>query len=333
MSDELGASRSGPRRTISVELFHAYGLWSSDFEQIAESAGTRGQGSDTAVKEAVRQVASRSARLSVDWLGWFLEQSPYQATTCILLDDYFRMPGVALDRLDPRLVASILDEEFTNAGMPVDFIVSEAGLVAGVRSLLDLIVPAPELGAGSLGWEPNPENADQSLWLSNLEAAAPVNRRQRSARMTNPSDVDQASEARIDLGRLDSSRQHALRLEVEVATSANGDRGQRPFSCALLATWWQLLRLGIGGDLAQSEEFRGALLVRNGDKPFRADSTLSLLPTDVLEVEAAVRLIIQHIASAPREWLGVVNAQVDTFADEVLRRIAYMFVDDESSSF
>ena len=316
-----------PLRSASVELFHMYGIWTADVARHAAQARDRGDDPEGAVVDDVRGIAKRCARLSAAWLGPYLERLGTRASTCILIDDYFRVQNELLDGLKWTTVAAEVVSAYQAEGIEVDFVASEAGIAASVSELLDRLVPTPDPGAGSVAGAGTEAKGAGSLWINNLEPKPPSAPSAWAARSSGGAPPP----ARVSSAALSVTRQHSLRVDVEVARRAEPANGRdQPYSCPLLAAWWQLLRLGVVGDVGADKEFAHAIArFSDRDRSFRADASLSLLPATVLDVEAAVRLILQHVVRPPVGWDGAVHdGDAVGFHDSVLRRIAYVFVDD-----
>jgi hypothetical protein len=104
------------------------------------------------------------------------------------------------------------------------------------------------------------------------------------------------------------ARNHSVFVDVELWDEK---AGKRTWSCAYLAAVWQLLRLGLLRDSGASvlrpstwtggfpdawEELPPITQLNPAAMPFSAYRTFSVLPSRFLQVEHAVRIILEQVA-------------------------------------
>jgi hypothetical protein len=141
--------------------------------------------------------------------------------------------------------------------------------------------------------------------------------------------------------RENTARQHSIFVDVELWSEPPG--GRRLWSCAFLASVWQLLRLGLlrydgaavatpvtwEGDLpADWEEVPPILQLNPAARPFSAYRTMSVLDPRFLPVEGAVRTILDQVAvddEVLRQIADRGSAESIELPPAVVDRIAYVF--------
>ncbi|MGW0964927.1 SCO2522 family protein [Streptomyces sp. NPDC002516] len=275
-------TESVPYAHLSLELGHLY------MEDFAEGADRLRRHFATARPwaDAVRE--STAARLA---------NGRARISTCFLIDDYFSRLSTP-DRLIPPLLDAAAD-----AGLTIDYLARESGcaVTAGTgraelrlaESVLHRLVESPP--PGSSGFRPP---VSRTGWLSNGRRA-PAQRTSAaldSARATwqPPSET--------------TARGHSVFLDVELWS---GTEEERTWSCAFLASVWQLVRLGLlrdngsavltptpweGGDFpAEWDELPAVVRLNPQAEPFTAYSTCSVLPARFLAVEHAVRVVLEQV--------------------------------------
>jgi hypothetical protein len=141
--------------------------------------------------------------------------------------------------------------------------------------------------------------------------------------------------------RQNAARRHSVFVDVELWDV--DARGHRIWSCAMLASVWQVLRLGLlrdhGRTVAQPVDVPSewpdswadlppVVRLQQDAAPFAAYTTVSLLSPRFLLVEAAVRTVLSQFVPESR----VVQATIQRAArerveltDEVVDRIRYVF--------
>lgn len=230
---------------------------------------------------------------------------------CMLLDDYHQPLHMTGDE-----VRELVDIAGSKASLQVDYVVSEAALATTVRALTDRLVPMPYPGAGS-------EQGDAAVgrYLSSVNGSRLEGREGGTPDWFLPVDagaLEEPTEVKAPglSGRVHRG-QHDVDLMVELWSSETSNRANK-YSCAVLAAWWQLVRLGY---LRAGEEPRSPdeTITLNSLVPFFARRTLSILDPSYIEIEHAVRAILDNfLPSASPEWRGL-----PTFSPE---NIAYAFL-------
>ncbi|WP_432983573.1 SCO2522 family protein [Dactylosporangium sp. CA-233914] len=292
---------------VSIELGHLY------FEDF--------QGDPARLPQYFREIrpwaeAARTALLSE------LGDRRARISTCFLMDDYFGPTPSPRDVLPPVLEAA------ERAGLTIDYLARESGCAEADG------VPLAELVHERIVADPPPETngsrppAKESGWLSNGQrggaSAARAGAAMASLRQWEPPVENGAA-------------RHSVFIDVEL-------RGRGKWSCAYLASVWQLLRLGVlrhnGAAVAQPREWDGPLpedwaqlppVMRLSPRaqPFSAYRTVSVLGERFLPTEHAVRTILGQILVDPQ-----VNAAILDRADaeglrlpiQVVDRLRYLFV-------
>ncbi|WP_024936728.1 hypothetical protein [Actinomadura welshii] len=196
-----------------------------------------------------------------------LDSDPNDApvSTCLLIDDY------AADPKPPKYVLPNIVEATEKAGLQLDYIVRESGLVELGGALIEL-------------------------------GRAFVDR-------TAPRPLPRYLAVR------ESSYRHSISTQVELWNDTQ-------LACALLASVWQLVRLGavdaglgepaLWEDLTLSRRWRNVpAVIRMSPEapPLVADRTISVLPSKLLMVEHAVMTILGHIAPEQRDRIDYIFTQ------------------------
>lgn len=303
-------TRALPLSHLSLELGHLY------MEDVA--AGS----------ERLRAIFAdvvpwaRAARTAVE-----SQSARPRVSTCFLVDDYFS-DLIGPDQVVPEIIAAAKD-----AGVPIDYLVREAGCAwtagpAGELSpaelLMSRLVEEPE--PGTTGWRPS---AAQSGWLSN------------GRRSPGPAEDRAAMDVRHWAPPLqNAARRHSIFVDVQLWD----DQGsRRTWSCPLLAATWQTLRLGLlrhkGQPVVEAAEpppewprtwSQLPTIVRLEPKaaPFAAYASTSILSSRFLPIELAVRTILGQVRTDPevaeqiRERSQAEDLQLPA---EPLDRIRYVF--------
>lgn len=241
-------------------------------------------------------------------------------STVVMIDDYFER-----DRDAVAAKRQMIKDACAAAGIEPDWFASEAAAAASVEDFLPALMLPPEHGDGSA----HPPRRSRSTWLSNGQPP----RLARDPAGDDPAlDLLAVPGAKRGAGGTSPGRapsrvvpaNHSIHLDVELQRDTSGAaRGDVLYSCPLLAAWWQLLRLGVASPA------RGLLeRCHKGAAPFPAERTLTLLHPRLIEVEHAVRVILEHVVP-PEPWRRNMrthgNAPVGL---DYLDRIAYCFVPD-----
>jgi hypothetical protein len=247
-----------------------------------------------------------------------------RVSTCFLIDDYFNRFG------RPNEVISVLIKTAAQHGLTIDYIAREAGCVQADG------IPLAKLVEDRLVPDPPPNTTGrpavaESGWLSN-------------GQRTPGRDVAPAMTAAIPWSppSQNGASPHSIFLDVELWSTV---RGRRLWSCAFLASVWQLLRMGLlrhngapvvqprplGHDLPDDWDRLPAIMqVTPGATPFSAYRTMSVLQAQFLHVEiAAVRTILSQVCIDPIVTEQVVKRSLGEgiqVPDEVIERIGYVFM-------
>ncbi|WP_241755806.1 SCO2522 family protein [Actinomadura sp. RB99] len=245
-------------------------------------------------------------------------------STCFLIDDYFTRFG------EPAEVIGDLTAAAADCDLRIDYLARESGCaVAGEVPLAEIVerrlVPAPPPGTD--GSRPPLHEVG---WLCNGERSTAAS-------------ADEAMRRPAPWGppRENTARQHSIFVDVELWSEPPG--GRRLWSCAFLASVWQLLRLGLlrydgaavatpvtwEGDLpADWEEVPPILQLNPAARPFSAYRTMSVLDPRFLPVEGAVRTILDQVAvddEVLRQIADRGSAESIELPPAVVDRIAYVF--------
>jgi hypothetical protein len=300
-----------PLSHVSIELGH---LYMEDFE--------RGRDYMRAQFERVRPWA--------DVAKLVLPRAKPRVSMCFLVDDYFaRFSSPA--KVVPDLLAAARD-----VGVTIDYLARESGCAeaGGVR--------LPELVQGRLVADPAPSTngtrppVTETGWLCNGQR----------------SPVSEPTEALRKLARWQApvengARNHSIFVDVELW---DGDRDQR-WSCAFLASVWQLLRLGLlrykGRSVVAPEEWTEKsadgeakfpddwdllppiVKLNPTADPFSAYQTVSILSSKFLPVEVAVRTILAQVTVDPAAESQVLERSKRegmALPCELVERVSYVFL-------
>lgn len=218
---------------------------------------------------------------------------PARVSTCFLIDDYFTRFA------SPATVLPDVISAARACGIEIDYIARESGCAEANG------VPVAALVAGRLTALPAPGTngshppALEVGWLCNGQRSPAGGGREAMRRMSWAPPVE--------IG----ATNHSVFVDVELWSEKDG---RRTWSCAYLAAVWQLLRLGILRDeganvvrpTTMSEGFPDdwddlppIVRVNPDAAPFCAYRTLSVLPGRYLQVEHAVRIILEQVAPLP----------------------------------
>jgi len=281
---------------ISVEFAHLY-LANVDTEQAALAA----------------QLASR-------WLKPVIgsyEHAGLTVSTVVMVDDYFAPEGTEVEEK-----VAILEDACVKADMRIDHFVYESACAESIDRMNVHLHQEPRLGDGSSS--PAPGNVG-SAWLSNSDP--PRSQARDSAavgRLARP--VPSAAQAARAATRSPARGHHSIHLDVQLFTASNG-HGDRLWACPALSAWWQLIRLGMLRDDPQGRpQAPPRTRSKDGAPPLAARRTLTLLDPRFLEIEHAVRAILERL-SLPEAWRRYLReGPRPPDVHEHLNRIAYMFV-------
>jgi hypothetical protein len=252
-------------------------------------------------KRKARLAARAAARWAMPVVNAY-ERAGLQVSTTILLDDYFARPGT-----DVAGKFALLSDACKEYDVRVDYLVLESEVARSVELLY------ARLGLGRRRTTPDYSSV-APWWLEDTDPAEAISllARHDSERPTAPEQLPR------DL--------HSVGLCLELFRDEAGSSSRR-WSCAMLAAWWQLIRLGLLIDpqskVAVAPPHTES---RAGASAFPARRTLTLLEPRFLAVEHAVRSILLS-TSLPDEWrTRIRKGDSDDQPADLLTRIAYIFV-------
>ncbi|MGW4500328.1 SCO2522 family protein [Micromonospora sp. NPDC004336] len=245
-------------------------------------------------------------------------------STCFLVDDYFHRFGT------PREVIPQVQSAAAEHGLTVDYVARESSFarhdgVELAQLVVDtLVVEPPRHTTGSR------PPLSESGWLSNGQRSpghvdAPA--------MTLPRPWSPPLQS--------GDPQHSIFVDIELwSDGANA----RVWACALLASVWQLTRLGVlrhrGETIRQPCQLTGELptdwdelpaivQLNPAAAPFCAYRTLTLMDTQYLPVELAVRTILGQVAVPPEVAQQVAKragGEGLRLPTELVDRLSYVFI-------
>jgi len=215
-----------------------------------------------------------------------------RVSTCFLIDDYFTRFAT------PAEVLPAVVEAARASDLEIDYVARESGCVTANG------VPIAELVTGRIATLPEPGTngsrppALEVGWLSNGQRSPRHDGREAMLRSVWAPPVE--------IGAVN----HSVFVDVELWSEKDG---RRTWSCAYLAAVWQLLRLGIprnaGASVVRPKQLGEApadwddlpplVQLNPNAAPFCAYRTMSVLPVRFLQIEHAVRIILQQIAPLP----------------------------------
>ncbi|MQY17688.1 SCO2522 family protein [Nocardia macrotermitis] len=268
-----------------------------------------------------------------------------RVSTCYLVDDYFqgddvRGPDQAQDSdspepqpdsdplehdstrstdHNPRRILSRLLTAAEECGLTIDYLARESACaqtpeyVDGIR--LDEPIPLADIVAACIVPEPaiddtggRPPTAE-SGWLCN-------------GRRSSLSEPAQAMRTRAYRPpQVYSATNHAIFIDIEMWSKSSD--GQTSWSCPFLAAIWHLLRLGMLGYHGAAvvdpqphvapwpdrwQDLPAIVRLNPEAEPFAAYKTLSMLPRRYIEIEHAVRVILDHLDLDENVFAQVVAA-------------------------
>lgn len=276
------------------------------------------------------EAIARSAQNAALWVRPIIDAYSAEGltpSTCVLIDDYWE--GIDL-RYGPDEAAALIHDECAQSGIAIDHIAFESRLAESVEDMLGVLVPEPSFGAGAAGG-----GASEPGWLRSSVSQA--------ARIDNDSGADRPvlfgnrRGAHPDVQAPQGNNQprpgrgrHHIGLDIQLWSPDPDTPGGKVYSCAALAAWWQLVRLGLYRD----ED--GVPIAHTGVRdpsdtavpPFAARRTLSVLSHEFLEVEHAVHAILSQLA-LPSAWIQYLrDGKAEPRADEHLHRIGYILASE-----
>ncbi|KUN33744.1 hypothetical protein AQJ30_33135 [Streptomyces longwoodensis] len=221
-------------------------------------------------------------------------------STCFLVDDYFSRLATPAELLPPLLAAA------REAGLTIDYLARESGCAAPdpahpgsaplAESVLHRLVESPP--PGSTGYRPP---VGRTGWLTNGRRTPS----RRTSAALDASDVWQPPSETL-------ARGHSVFMDVELFSGTEEDR---TWSCAFLASVWQLARLGLLRDNGRAvltpapwdpaafpadwDALPPVVRLTPDAAPFTAYGTCSVLPGRFLPVEHAVRVVLDQVQLEP----------------------------------
>lgn len=288
---------------ISIEIGHFY---MSELQSKLQASNSTGE-----VRDFI------SARMDAGYAAITPIVKRYEAhkkrvSVVVLVDDYFWTKGYELSRED---IAEYIREYSAQMALPLDFVVFESALAESVDTMFSRIVPFPVDGSGSR----QVDSVDRSRWLSNGQAGRRIARASSTPRLGISRPEDEQDEIFVE-----HPRPHSLHIDVEMY--ADDEDGVRKWACPLLAAWWQLIRLGMLRDSKGEACCPPDTIAVQKDSILFAKRTLTVLASDFLEIEAAVRTILSQV-SIPRLWQDQLrDGSRIPESDEHLSRIGYIFL-------
>jgi len=297
-----------PMSHLSIELGHLY--------QEDLLAGPE------RLRAMARRVAPWAAAASADCAA---AAPRARVSTCFLIDDYFGAPG------SPAEVVPMLMTAAEEAGLRIDYLGRESACaqaddLALAALVVDRLVPEPP--PGSNGSRPL---VQESGWLCN------------GVRSPTPSGEAMARKSSWQPPRESAANRHSVFLDVELWH----DHGPaRLYSCPLLASVWQLLRLGVlrhqGQPIASPAAMPATLpptwaelapvtRLSTQAAPFAAYRTFSVLAGRFLGIEHAVRTVLGQVAVDERVTAQIAGRAAEEglhLPTELVDRVDYAFVSD-----
>jgi len=245
-------------------------------------------------------------------------------STCFLVDDYFTRFS------SPAEVIPMLLDAARAHDLTIDYLVKESSCAESSGSPLAELVAARLTALPLPGANGARPPVLESGWLSNGQRSPGGSLREAMRR--------EDWRPPVEIG----ARNHSVFVDVELWRE---HEGSRQWSCAYLATVWQLLRLGLLRDDGASvvrpaeiedlptawDELPSIVQLNPTAAPFCAYRTFSVLPTRFLQVEQAVRVVLNQVA-LPADVLDQAERRSAREGIEVPRdvtkRINYVFFGD-----
>ena len=250
-------------------------------------------------------------------------------STCYLVDDYFQAeeapdshpsdpdeassqaadgsPSKSTKRTPANILPRLLDAA-RDCGLVIDYLARESAC-AQTSVFADGVplgepIPLAEMVAARIVPEPALEDTggrpptSESGWLCNG----------RRSSLAEPAQA--MRERKYRPPKVYSSNEHAIFIDIELWNE--DDEGRTRWSCPFLAAIWHLLRLGMlryhGAAVvdphqqpsdaqwpARWQDLPSVVRLNPDAQPFAAYQTLSMLPRRYMEIEHAVRVILDHL--------------------------------------
>ncbi|MEU8328626.1 SCO2522 family protein [Micromonospora sp. NPDC048839] len=297
---------------LSVELGHFY---AEDFGDGCEE-----------LRRKFERIADWSAAIpALARRGLPAHREP-RISTCFMLDDYFHRFGT------PREVIPQVQSAAAEHGLILDYVARESSFARHdgaelARLVVDtLVVEPPRQTTGSR------PPLIESGWLSNGKRSpghvdAPA--------MTLPRPWSPPLQS--------GDPRHSIFVDIELWSD---ESDARVWACALLASVWQMTRLGVlrhqGETMTQPcrltgelptdwDELPAIVQLNPTAAPFCAYRTLTLMGTQYLPVELAVRTILGQVAVPPAVAQQVAKRAGGEglhLPSELVDRLSYVFIGD-----
>jgi len=267
--------------------------------------------------------AELAARAAQRWLNPLIagyEDAGLTVSTVVMLDDYFAPEGTDIGEK-----MHLLQEACRASGVRVDHVAHEAACAESIDRLRTHLRQEPRAGDGSS--RPPLEDIG-SEWLANGDPARGRRREPQAVgllSLPHVKEVGRQAEGQAR-ARLRPRGHHSIHLDIELWRDEHGADTQ-VWACPTLSAWWQLIRLGMLRDETSGKPMAPPGTQSRVDAPpLPARRTLTLLDPRFLEVEHAVRVILQRV-SLPEAWRRYLR-EGEHAPDplEHLERIAYMFM-------
>lgn len=220
------------------------------------------------------------------------QQRP-RISTCFLIDDYFTRFSSPAEVLPNVLAAA------ASCGLAIDYIARESACAVTDRVPLAEIVAARLTALPPVGANGSRPPLMEVGWLSNGQRSPGVDVREA---MNRPAWLPPEETEAVN---------HSIFVDVELWSENDG---RRTWSCAFLASVWQLLRLGMLRNAGRNvvtpvpmpadfpdewDDLPPVVQVTDAAAPFCAYRTQSVLPTRFLNVEHAVRVVVGQYSALP----------------------------------
>ncbi|WP_067898464.1 SCO2522 family protein [Nocardia vaccinii] len=277
-------------------------------------------------------------------------------STCYLIDDYFQGDDVRSRARDsdspepdparsadhtPQKILSQLLAAAEECGLKIDYLARESAcaqtseFVGGVP--LGEPIPLAEMVAACIVPEPAPDDTGgrpptaESGWLCNgrRSSAAEPTQAMRERTYRSP--------------QVHSANEHTIFIDIELWSKT--EDGRTRWSCPFLAAIWHLLRLGMlryhGAAVVDPQphdaqwpdrwqDLPAIVRLYPGAEPFAAYRTLSMLPKRYIEIEHAVRVILDHLDLDENVFGQVVaagEAEGIEVSAKISERLAHLLLD------
>jgi hypothetical protein len=215
-------------------------------------------------------------------------------STCFLIDDYF-----GPKRSPAEILPGLIDAAASH-GTPIDYLVRESACADADGVPLGELVAERIVADPVVGTNGSRPPVRDSGWLSNGQPSA-------QPRSSEAMSVDNGWRPPVQ----NAANRHAIFMDVQLWDE---DGGRRRYSCAYLASVWQLLRLGLlrraGEPVAQPRTWDGefpdewsqlppVLRLNPSAAPFSAYRSHSVLGRRFSLTEQAVRTILSQVLVDP----------------------------------